>query len=289
MSAPTLRRDLIALRKAGYVLDEVWGSEGKIVRCNATSIPMSISTAAWLLLTTLFDEVHSGVAEEELCTLRRVATERLQLSPSSLGERLFRKPPPREVLQVGPSLENVLDAVLRDRLLRIQYRAWGAETREVRIAPWTLARLGDRLYVLGPDLEFSDTKWAAWRLDRILSAKVMRNPFSRPPGWDPACAFMGRFGAFHDEDEPVWVTLQLNAHRGRALLRSGLPWLEHHAQDDGEHVRLELLVHLDPAFRQWVLHLGEEVHVLGPPEFREEIRAIYRRLAERYRLPAGKG
>jgi predicted DNA-binding transcriptional regulator YafY len=286
VSPPTLRRDLHALRGAGFVISEVRSEGRKVVRCNATTVPMSPTTAAWLLLTTLFDEVHGGMAEEELSTLRRVAAERLSIEPETLAGRLFRQPSPREIETLGPSLEVVLDATLSDRVLRIRYRAWGSATeREVRIEPWSIARLGDRLYVLGPELDHPGPGWAAWRIDRITSAERLRLPFTRPADWEPARAYVGRFGAFHDDEPPVWVTLRLEARRGHAILRARLPWCDHRSREEEDHIILDVLVHADKAFLQWILHLGEDAVVLEPPEVRRAVGEIYWRLARVYDPP----
>ncbi|MEN0067816.1 MAG: WYL domain-containing transcriptional regulator [Myxococcota bacterium] len=282
VSPATLRRDLAALRQAGFELIESRRGRHKVVQCNSATVKMGLETSVWVILTTLFDEVHGGVAEAHLGDLRRMATLRLGLTDSDLDQRFVREPSPREAPEISVALHEVLDAVLRSKVLRARYGPYGAGVFEFRIAPWSLFRRGDRLYVLGPNLDQAPDEFHAWRLDRFREVDVLRTSFERPADWDPGRVFRGRFGAFHDDRGPEWVTLAFAARDGETIRRTALPCYERRDSEGKGEVIVELLVHPDTAFERWLMRQGSAVEVREPAWLRQRMVDEYRKLIRRY-------
>lgn len=284
ISAATLRRDLTALRQAGFEITESFEGRRKRVQCNSTTLRMSPETAAWLVLTTLFDEIHGGLAESHLAELRSLALRRLGLDEEAVSTRLLRLPAPREASTISIPLREVLEATLMDRVLRVKYRSYAATTAvEYRLAPWSIVRQGDRVYVVGPSLDDNPEQPIRLRLDRMFEAEAMRAQFRRPESWDPHQSFEGRFGAWHDDKDPEWVVLSFDPRAGREMLHVELPCFDRRQRtaSDGRLI-LELLVHPDKSFIRWLRRKNDEVVVLEPGWLRSQLVGQFQRMLSLY-------
>lgn len=265
ISRPTLRRDLALLRDVGFNIEEHIRAGRKILCCNTASVPLSPTVAAWLLLqTTLWDELVGGSIDDALQQWRVEALQSLGLANEQLSIRFLRRPGPKEGgLASGMVLDVILSAVLQDRCLRVNYRSFSGVEQRIYMEPWTLARIGERLYVLGPI--HRETLLRAWRLDRIQDVSKMEIPFLRPINYNPEQFLEGRMGAFinRPEDVPIEEDFRVGGHWSNNLINSRLPIYLENLGPEGDMNRFHFRAMLDPSFIQWFLRMGAALEPMG--------------------------
>ncbi|MCA9617395.1 MAG: WYL domain-containing protein [Myxococcales bacterium] len=178
-------------------------------------------------------------------------------------------------------LDEVLDAILRQRVATMRYRRFGGDEQRITLRPLTLAVYDSHLYVVGAT---ADSAAYPFRFARILEFEVLDQRFEYPGAgeYDPEAVFHDSFGIFVDPD-PCDVRLRLDSrwsvfarhHRWHASQR-----IEREL-DDGS---LLLSFHVRPCkeLEQWLLGLGEHVEVLEPESLRVRISERLASAVRRY-------
>lgn len=172
-------------------------------------------------------------------------------------------------------LDDVLDAVLKSKQLKIKYEKFGDGTHaEVRtVEPYTLAIHDSHFYVVGVNAGARPSELRTFRFSRILDAHVLDTSFKYPATteYDPESAFRDSIGVWAGNTLPVPVRVRLASkwqtmaqhHRWHSSQQA-------HRCQSGE-VELTFLVRPCPEFEKWILGFGEDAEVLEPVELREKI------------------
>lgn len=168
----------------------------------------------------------------------------------------------------APHRDALLAAQLRQRRVRFTYRPPGREPQARTVDPAGLVHRGGHWYVVGHDADRDARR--AFRLDRIAGevaevgdADAREGPVSVEdvlPEGDPVEA---EIAASHDA---AWLVARRARGAGRALA-DGRSAYTLPARDADELLG-------------WLLRLGGEVEVLGPPDFRARIAGALDRLAQ---------
>ena len=144
------------------------------------------------------------------------------------------------------------------------------------VDPYALMLRGGFWYLIGHEHEQNETR--TYRVDRIDGAVTVRSGsgFERPEGFDPRREFPAdprRLGG--DEHEPEVAEV--------AVAAAAAPMVCHELGRDAvvrEHGDGSVVVSVPcsntAAFRSWVLGLGADAEVLGPPAVRSDIVAWLR-------------
>ncbi len=178
-----------------------------------------------------------------------------------------------------PYLTDVAQAVWNRRVLHVRYRRWKEPTEvDRRLEPYGLVLKAGRWYVV------SGPRPVTYRVDQILQVSGSEEEFE-PPGDFDLAAYWRRY-----QEE-----FQERLYRGTALVRlteAGAARLTgrqaaacaQNGRPDGEGwVRAELPIESTGFAVGEFLRLGAEVEVLGPEPLVEEMAAVVRELAARYR------
>ncbi len=182
-------------------------------------------------------------------------------------------------------LDDILDAILKQRVALIRYRTFDGREDERRIKPYSLVVHDAQLYVVAIEVGEAESKGPkAFRFARILSIDLDNEKFEYPAQneYDPAVLFRDSIGIWLGEPAPREIKIKLSSHWATYALHHR--W--HQSQktrplDDGS-VELELRVRPCPELEQWVLRFGEDAEVLEPPELREKIKNRISAAARRY-------
>jgi predicted DNA-binding transcriptional regulator YafY len=222
-----------------------------------------------------------------------LATAQLKLQaalPAELAERtrrvqdLFHLDAPAWFRDTDPvpCLEQITQAVWRQRVLRTHYRRWGGEVhRELR--PLGIVLKGGIWYLVA----LADEAVRTYRMSRFLAVHTTEEVFDRPAGFDLA--------AYWEESSR---RLEAALHQGTARLRisprarkllptqfgaAGTRALESAGPPDPDGwVQVEMPVESQAVAVSDLLRLGTEAEVLDPPELRQAIAEAVTVLANRY-------
>lgn len=173
-------------------------------------------------------------------------------------------------------LDDVLEAVLKSKQLKIEYEKFGDKSRSIEtrtIEPYTLAIHDSHFYVIGVDAGAPPSKLRTFRFSRILDAEVLDLAFRYPPAneYDPLAAFRDSIGIWGSSIEPVRVRVRLSS-RWRATAQHHR-WHASQQTEPSEAgtVDVSFLVRTCPEFEKWVLGFGDDAEVLEPEDLRLRI------------------
>ncbi len=154
----------------------------------------------------------------------------------------------------------VEDAARRGRKVALSYlKADAREPGPRTVAPYVVARAEGRGYVLGLDDASGEVR--AFRLDRVLEARVTDDEFAVPDDFDPGDWLEG--GRVYRADDALEVAVRYTPRVARWVIESG----EGEVAEDGSVVVTHAVA--DPGWIvRHVLRYGADAEVVGPAEVR---------------------
>lgn len=179
-------------------------------------------------------------------------------------------------------LHTIIEAMKQKHKLSIEYRKFGRqESHSITIAPYAVKVFKQRWYLLA-----GDNKWeipAIYALDRIVSLKKSNDTFKLPKDFMPEDFFKDCYG----------VVCGTNDVAKRITIRAYPPYINYlrtlplHAsqkelESTTEYTDFEYFLRPTFDFKQELLSQGDEVEVLEPKEFREEMKGMLQRMLNRY-------
>lgn len=182
-------------------------------------------------------------------------------------------------------LDELVDAVLRQQRVHVEYTGFDGEARSVDISPLSIAIYEHQLYVLA---EGEGVAVRAYRLSRIGELRVLTKTFTYPTrsAYDPEQMFRDTFGIFVREGYPVEdVVLRLSS-RWRTYAHHH-SWHSSQKISDGPDgsVILRMRVRTCPELQAFVLGFGGDVEVLEPASLRDRIMHHVQALRRNYGDP----
>jgi predicted DNA-binding transcriptional regulator YafY len=290
VSVRTVHRDVEALAVSGVPIYAERGPQGGIrlvdgYRTRLTGLTASEAEALFL------SGVPGPAAELGLGTV--VTAARLKVLAALPGE--LRSRATRLVerfhldaagwFQAGepvPALAVLSEAVWQERCVDVEYER-GDGTVARRLSPLGLVLKAGVWYVVA----IADGQARTYRVSRVESATALEERFERPADFDLA-AFWAESSAAYERGAPkVDVTVRVREDRIDHL-RAGVGWqavevAERVMGDEPEGwLRLRLRLDWPEDAPAQLLAAGASVEVLEPPEVREAVRSMARRVVERY-------
>ena len=230
--------------------------------------------------TTRFLEgsgLHEGLA--------RITPDRLAALPAHFRQNLDRKlriqpEPHRSYAEHREAVEDVLDGLLRERLLTITYRrSDGTERQHEGLMPLTLVLYRRALYLMVR--RPSDGRTFSLAIDR-MSAVEVGEKFSYPYDWNPDAELDGHFGMVRS-GTPERVVLRF-APQVAVFVRSRT-WHPSQVIRELPDGRLELeMTTAGRELLRMVLEWGPMCEVVEPASLRAEVVENIRQAAALYRF-----
>lgn len=184
----------------------------------------------------------------------------------------------------GEILTELIKAMEQGVKVNFEYRHFGKENiKSVLGAPFCLKAFRRRWYVVMQTPDHTDL--AVYSLDRILRLSLTKTPFSLPDDFDSNLFFKDSFGVYASKEfKAQMITIKVKGVQ-RDYIRA-LPL--HHSQEEIErHTDWSLFRYfLRPTFdfRQEILSHGENMEVIMPQAFRQDICNEIKKQAKNYNL-----
>ena len=258
----------------------------------------SIASAIAVTLGSAFSRVFAGTQYQvDLERLRQDVVEQLagvwKQHFTELGRKFVVICGGEEILgDRAPLLEDVLDAVLKQKVVTMKYQKFAGPTAERVVKPYSLGVYDAHLYVIGSERGPDGTYGAPhpFRFGRIQELEVSTETFTypTPTEYDPEVLFRDSIGIWASgpgadshrrQDGPVWAVFAKHHswHRSQQLVRE---------LADGS-VELQFRVRPCLEFEQWILRFGEDVEVIEPAGLRTKIAGRLAAARARYGNPGG--
>ncbi|MEW6268830.1 MAG: WYL domain-containing protein [Thermodesulfobacteriota bacterium] len=196
---------------------------------------------------------------------------------------------PKDYAAHSEIIDEIVQALVREYRLTIDYAGLLGEGREHDLAPYTLLAYRGGLYVVGHSRTYDRLLWFA--VERIREAKPTpgggprgRARFTYPEDFDPERYTDGLFGVAEGPATEVELAI-LNQQTESYLTKRTVHPSQHFERGEDGRLRLTMKVRGVVELTNWVMSLTPWVEVLRPQELREEIAARLREASSRYGAP----
>lgn len=200
------------------------------------------------------------------------------MESSSLKDRILLEniPSGREHLQP------IINAMKQEKKLMIEYLKFGKQNvRRIAVEPYAIKVFKQRWYLLG-----NDDKWelpAVYALDRIKSLEKTNETFKYPKDFNAEEFFKDCYGVLCGSNDPAQKII-IRAYPPYVNYLRTLPL--HSSQKElnscSDYADFELYLRPTFDFRQELLSQGDEVEILQPESFREEMKSLLEKMLKRY-------
>ena len=210
--------------------------------------------------------------------LDSLSVSNMLMESSSLKDRIMLENIPAGKEYLHP----IINGMKQSRKLRMTYQKFGQPNGyTITVEPYAIRVFKQRWYLLAND--YKRPHPSIYALDRIMELEETDETFGFPSDFDTELFFKDCYGVLFTDDKPQRIIIRAYAPLPNYLRTLPL----HHSQKElnttPEYSDFEF--HLRPTFdfRQELLSQGEEVEVLEPAQFRDEMKAVAKKMVERYK------
>jgi hypothetical protein len=180
-------------------------------------------------------------------------------------------------------LRSVIEAMSNDQRIEITYQSFWQDAPKVsELEPYCVKVFKQRWYLLAFNPSYKALR--IYALDRILDLCATEKTFKLPKDFHAETFFENSFGIIVDEDIAVCI-LKIKVYGNKRKFLKTLPL--HHSQEEIETDESFSVFSyfLSPTFdfRQEILSHGDEIEVLSPQWFRDEIKDVVQRMNKLYK------
>lgn len=203
------------------------------------------------------------------------------LESSSLKDRILLENIPSRKKHLQP----IINAMKQGKKLLIEYLRFGKlERRQIIVEPYAIKVFKQRWYLLA-----ADDKWtipAVYALDRIMSLKETGDSFEYPKDFNAEIFFKDCYGVIcGTNDEVQKIVLRAYPPYVNYLRTLPLHTSQKELNSTSDYADFELYLRPTFDFRQELLSQGDEVEILQPENFREEMKSLLEKMLKRYSMP----
>lgn len=177
---------------------------------------------------------------------------------------------------------DVVESMRCNTELVIDYQGYEGHAETLTMQPYAMKVYNRRWYVLGYIKEKESIRHLA--LERFIDLQLTGKKFEYPNDFNPRKYYDNVVGIYVDKELPV-VNLKIRVYGVQIEYMRMLPL--HKSQDEvksryGEFAEFTYRVCLTPELKSKILALGQNVEVLEPLEYREEITSQINASLDRY-------
>ncbi len=169
-------------------------------------------------------------------------------------------------------LESITTAMRENRHIVVDYEDFfGNVVEGLKVNPYFIRLFKRRWYVVA--LVLPEKEIHRFGLDRIKRLEVLDSKFAYPKDFSPQEYYTDYYGVFHDA-EPKTVRLKAYGVKANYLRSLPLHHSQHEIEVNGEYTIFEYLIAPTFDFVQEILSHGNQLEVLSPDSFRQQIKTI---------------
>lgn len=169
-------------------------------------------------------------------------------------------------------LHAIIDAMKDNRVLNITYKSfWSEKERTYNVQPLCIKLFRQRWYLV---VRYDKPGYSPWvcALDRILSLEKTDETFTMPKDWDAEEYFDGFIGVLcYDDCKKEIVKIKVSTSQANYLRSLKLHKSQEEVERNDDHSIFTYYLCPTYDFQQELLRNGEEVEVLEPQWFRDEM------------------
>jgi hypothetical protein len=226
------------------------------------------------------------IANEEVFTdnnlqhwlLDSLSISNMLMESSSLKNRIMLENIPAGKEYLYP----IISAMKQNHKMNMTYHKFGQIIGyTIPIEPYAIKVFKQRWYLLAKD--YKRAQPSIYALDRIIKIEETEEPFEFPADFDTELFFKDCYGVLSTNDDPQRIVIRAYAPLTNYLRTLPL----HHSQKEinstPEYSDFQFYLRPTCDFRQELLSQCDEVEVLEPISFREEMKGIIKMMLKRYK------
>lgn len=213
---------------------------------------------------TVLMQVEGGLLTE---TTKSVVS--FQTNPDLKGLNLFN---------------DLLQAILSKRVLKITYAPFGKESYQERIYPYHLKQFNDRWYLIAQAVGY-DTL-AHYALDRIEGFEEIQMQY-KESDVDFEEYFDDVIGVTVPESEPEDIVIKVAKKRYNYIKTKPLHMSQRVVEEGDDYAVISINVKVNNELEAQLLSFGSDVEVLSPVSFRTRIMEKIKAMNQKYNTNAG--
>lgn len=197
----------------------------------------------------------------------------------SLKDRiLFEEIPSGELF-----LTTIIEAMRDGVALKFHYKPfWNSEIPDIEINPYCVKIFKQRWYVLGYNAFKNDIR--IYALDRIQNITITNTKFKLPKDFKADIYFENAFGIFvSSEIKPCVVKLKVFGNRVDYLKTLPLHHSQQEVESNKEYTIFKYYIAPTSDFKKEILSYGNNIEVLTPENFRNEIIETINKMYKLYK------
>lgn len=177
-----------------------------------------------------------------------------------------------KIIQKAISQNKVLDLFYRPGKQREGYRT--------DFHPYGLVVYEGSFYLVGFSVRASELR--TYKLQRIQTAQITQQNFSRPEDFSPERCFSRSFGIIHDEIASITVRCRFSGWAVDIIKEQKWHRTQTIEKDRGNSIEVSFLLNSTTEFKRWILGFGPLATVLEPESLRNEIAESLKKSLQNY-------
>jgi predicted DNA-binding transcriptional regulator YafY len=179
-------------------------------------------------------------------------------------------------------LTPIIEAMRDGLTVEITYQSFGKEeSHTFEIEPYCIKIFKQRWYVVARSPYYDAIR--IYSLDRIQNILTTEKSFKLPKDFSPEAYFENNFGIIVDEDiEPCIVKIKAYGNHRKYLQTLPLHHSQKEIETSGDYSVFSYFISPTFDFKQEIFLHGDEIEVLSPDGFREEIAETVQKMNHLY-------
>ena len=179
-----------------------------------------------------------------------------------------------------PHFGDLLQAIIRKRVLKLRYKPFGKDSYEDRVYPYFLKQFNNRWFLIAQAVGYETL--GHYALDRIVSFKEIDMPYVESEV-DFSEYFDDVIGVtVPNNSEPEDVILRVSNNRFNYIETKPLHLTQRAIVEDKDYTRITINVKINKELIALILSYGSDIEVLAPASLRAEITKKIRAMSDKY-------
>ncbi len=280
----SIYRDIVALSEANI---PIYYDNGYKLASDSFLPPLNFDLDEFLCLRLALDSSPLNQTGVHAQTIKKIKAKLEACLPESIRKQSrFQRSAtrvqipvtsePDAIAAVYGDLEN---AVRKETCIRLRYESIPSGVTERVVEPYFIVFRGRSFYLVA--FCRLRNEFRTFRLDRIRELEILKEGFTKRDDIDAESYFNHSWEVFGGD--PVEVVVRLKGKAAQVVR------LETHHENEtimelvGGEVEYRVITGGTEEIERWILGLGDEAVVLAPPQLRNRIRDIAKRLTSAYR------